>query len=315
MQEMKKVLPPNILLLFFCFLFVSALSAQKVNKPLKKQLDSMENKIDVLIIQLNELTQILNDRPNGGDKSLKEVDLVALSQQNKTVKLLQDSTKTLLDTLNVKHQEIERLRKSASTIEELQKNIERLNKQIESEKTSAADKAKAEEKNHSMKKYESFGMAMLQSAALIDDAAVDRLSALLDASNSIKVQLETLKNQSQIMTKAMLFLEEGKGVFAEVYEDLIRVDFDKNIYPAQFALQQNIKKRFVHFLKAAKLVEENLEEIKGLASIELRTDEINNPKKFSKLIIDPYPYLRAKVDANKLKNVSLGIDAKYLNIE
>ena len=63
------------------------------------------------------------------------------------------------------------------------------------------------------------------------------------------------------------------------------------------------------------MVEENLDEIKDLASIELRTDVINNPKKFSKLIIDPYPYLRAKVDANKSKNVSLEIDAKYMNFE
>jgi chromosome segregation ATPase len=312
----------NSLLVFAATLFLSLTFsngsfAQNMDKDLKKQLKVLEDKLEKLEKQLDEVPEktgkiISGEKNTSEDLKKEEAKNAGLNDTiSKLRSLLASSQVQMKEALN----SVSKLDSSNKLIEGLRKEIKQEKSNAEMQISEAARSTKAAESAEALKKNESIARSLLQTASLIEPASINELSGTLPASSSLKAQLTTLEKQSQILSKALLFLEEGKGVFTIVYEDL-KLDFDKNTFPAQFELQQKIKRRYTHFLKSARMVAEYLEEINDLPKgNKLRKDHINNEDKFPSLIIDLYPYLRVKLNANIIENVSLGIDAKYLNIE
>jgi chromosome segregation ATPase len=312
----------NFLLVFAVFIFLSltfsnGACAQNMDKDLKKHLKQLDDKLDKLEKQLNEVPEktakiIAGENNTSEDLKKAEAKNTELKEEISKLKMSVDSSR---DKLKEASSTFSKLDSTNKLIEALRKEIEQVRFNAKMDISSAERNTKAAESAEALKKNETIARSLLQTASLIEPASINELSGTLPASSSLKAQLSTLEKQSQVLSKALLFLEEGKGVFTLVYEDL-KIDFDKNTFPAQFELQQKIKKRYTHFLKSARMVAEYLEEIKDVPKgNKLREDHINNEDKFPSLIIDLYPYLRVKLNANIIENVSLGIDAKYLNIE
>jgi chromosome segregation ATPase len=305
------------IILFLSLTFSNLSYSQNMDKDLKKQLKELDDKLDKLEKELKEVPEktrkIISGEKNTSEELIKaEAKNTELKEEKRKLEMSLDSSR---DKLKEASSTVSKLDSTNKLIEALRKDIEQEKSNAKTQISEAARNAKAAESTEALKKSESIAKSLMQTASLIEPASIIELASTLPASSSLKIQLSTLERQSQILSKALLFLEDGKGIFNIIYEEL-KLDFDKNTFPAQFELQQKIKKRFIHFLKSARMVSEYLEEIKDLSrGNKFREDHINNEDKFPSLIIDLYPYLRVKLNANIIENVSLDIDSKYLNIE
>lgn len=312
----------STLLFFLC---MHCLKSQ-TDKQIINKIDSLEQKILSIGQQISQLPKKIEDEINAANtpkKSNKDLEkankeLKANQQKNKE---LNDSIKILYDNLVVARNDYKRLADSLAgkngiklENEQLKKQVEEQKKQGEEQVKQAAQNATQEEKKRAQKQTEALVVKLIASSAIVDVAVIDTLAAGLTATHPLQVKISTFKQQSRILHDAIMFLEEGKGKFNDVYEALIKSDFNSGTYAEQFKLQQTVKKRYEIFLGFATEIAYQLDQIKEITPPKLREIAINNPEAFSPLILEAYPYLLAKIEANKLKPVSLDIDAKYLKL-
>jgi hypothetical protein len=303
----------------FCFIFSNVTLKAQTDKQLIKKLDSLERNLEN---RINLLPQLISSELQSSKKSEQELNNVRMDLANykKQNKELGDSIKNLNDTLVVTRSEINRLKLNLAAFKEDKIQIENLTKQIKEEKSLnesqvliASKKAREEEKNKALNNFEILATKMLASSALVDAEALNAIAAEI-VSIQLQNKLTKLKQQSQILNNALLFLDKGEGKFTDVYEALVQTDFDSNSFPAQYQLQQNVKNRFVHFFKTAARINEDLVKLVNEPNSKMRDLKLSKTE-ISIFLLEAYPYLDKKWEENRIKNVSLDIDAKYLNIE
>lgn len=312
------------------FLIIS-LGISFLTPHLVAQTDSAySKKIDNLQLDIKNLSNQVNDIAKELEKSKKasptsEKASIKISKQKAITKQFQDSTNKLNNLLDSANAKLDRMNFIVKENESAKKDIAKLKEDVIAAKTEASNqanvaalRAKNEEKDVARKNNEALAKRMLESSAIIEAAAIDMLVGELDAASPLKAKLSMLKLQSQTLQNALVFLDEGKGKFTDIYEALTKADFDLNTYPAQHGLQQNIKKRYSNFLKAALIIKNNLESVPEL-NAKIRALKLDNlryaPESILPIYLELYPYLMNKWEANRDKIVSLEIDAKYLVAE
>jgi hypothetical protein len=306
-----------------CILFLSTPLVAQTDKEVINKIDSLKLDIKNLIGQVNGITKELEKSKKASPTSEKAS--IEISKQKALTKKFQDSTISLNKSLVSARVELDKMNFIVKENESAKKDIAKLKEDVTAANTAANKQADAaalnarnEEKKLARNNNEALAKRLIESSAIIEASAIDLIAGELDAANPLKAKLSILKQQSQTLQNALVFLDEGKSKFADVYEALTKADFDQNTYPAQHALQQNIKNRYRFFLKAASIINNNLGSVPEL-NAKIRALKLDNlryaPESILPIYLELYPYLMNKWEANRDKIVSLEIDAKYLVAE
>jgi hypothetical protein len=314
----------SFLFISLSFLFLSTSLVAQTDKEVINKIDSYQNevskKFDSLQIDIKNL-RILIEKSKRATTASEKANPENSKQKAKIIQL-EDSIKNLNKSLVSALAKSIEMNKIVNEKDSAIKEIANLKVEVTATKAEASNKAndaallaKNEEKDVARKNNEALAKRLLESSAIIEASAIDLLAGELDNISPLKAKLSTLKQQSQTLHNALVFLDEGKGKFADVYEALIKADFDLKIYPAQHALQQNLKKRFIDFLKSALVIKNALDSV-TVPNVKMRTSKLEklqfSTESILPFFLEQYPYLMSKWEANREKNVSLEIDAKYM---